>query len=93
VPRVFGERLLVIAPIPVPVECHFGYRAYEYPTAVYVEGRRREVAEILDRWYEGAVDPESPAVRYFKVRTTEGPPLVLKHDPRHHAWYLMCELE
>jgi hypothetical protein len=82
----------VIAPVPVRVECHSGHKGAEYPTAVWVEDQRREVTEILDRWYEGSLDPTRPAVAYFKVRTAAGPPFILKHDPRGHAWYLMCEL-
>ena len=81
----------MIAPVPVRVECHAGFKGAEYPVAVHLEGRRREVAEVLDRWYQGSPDPHSPAVDYFKVRTAEGT-LVLQHDPAAHAWFLMCEL-
>jgi len=81
----------VLAPVPVPVECHAGCKGEEYPLAVYVEEERREVSEILDRWYQGSRDPTCPAAEYFKVRTAQGV-LVLKYDPAGHAWYLMCEL-
>ena len=82
----------MIAPVPVRVECHSGYKGEEYPAAVHVADKRREVTEIVDRWYEGAGEPGRTAVEYFKVRTSAGPPLILKHDPRAHVWYLMCEL-
>ena len=81
----------MIAPVPVPVECHAGYRGEEYPVAVRVAEERREVSEILDRWYQGSPDPGGPAAEYFKVRTAQGV-LVLKHDLSASAWFLMCEL-
>ena len=81
----------MIAPIPVRVECHAGYRAEEYPTAVYVASERLEVAEALDRWYEGGLDPTRANAEYHKVRTADGSTLILKHEPASHAWYLMSE--
>jgi hypothetical protein len=80
----------MIAPVPVPVECHAGHKGEEYPLAVYVEDERREVSEILDRWYQGSPDPGLQS-EYFKVRTAQGV-LVLKHDLSASAWFLMCEL-
>jgi hypothetical protein len=81
----------MIAPVPVRVECHAGYRGGEYPLAVHLEGERREVCEILDRWYQGSAAPGDAVVEYFKVRTEQGA-LVLQHDASAHAWFLMCEL-
>ncbi len=81
----------MIAPVPVPVECHAGYKGEEYPAAVRLAEERREVSEILDRWYQGSADPGRPAAEYFKVRTAQGV-LVLKHDLSACAWFLMCEL-
>ena len=81
----------MLALVPVPVECHAGNKGGEYPLAVHVADERREVSEILDRWYQGAREPGCLAAEYFKVRTAQGL-LVLKHDPQAHAWFLMCEL-
>jgi hypothetical protein len=81
----------MLAPVPVPVECHAGYKGEEYPLAVRVADERREVVEILDRWYQGSPGPGASASEYFKVRTAQGL-LVLKHDTRAQAWFLMCEL-
>jgi hypothetical protein len=81
----------MIAPVSVRVECHSGYKGEEYPVAVCLEGQRREVTEILDRWYQSALDPTCLTAEYFKARTAQGL-LILKHDPAAHAWFLMCEL-
>ena len=47
-----------------PVECHSGYEYAERPTALYWEGDRLEVAEILDRW-------RIPGAHCFRVRTAD----------------------
>ena len=56
----------------IEVECYSGYRADERPVAFTYKGRRWEVAEILDRWYEGSRDPKAPGLDYFKVKTRQG---------------------
>lgn len=81
----------MLAPVPVPVECRAGHKGEEYPLAVHLADQRREVSEILDRWYQGTREPGGLAAEYFKVRTAQGV-LVLKHDPGANAWFLMCEL-
>lgn len=49
--------------IPIRVECHSGYRAEEYPEAFHMEGRRFEVTEILDLWYQGGAEPAVPSAK------------------------------
>ena len=46
----------------IHVECYSGHKANERPVAFIYEGRRREVEEIVDRWYEGGVDPGWTAI-------------------------------
>jgi len=36
---------------PVTVECHSGYKANEWPVAFIFQGERREISEILDRFF------------------------------------------
>lgn len=47
------------------VECHAGYRYAERPTAIYWQGQRLEISEIIKRW-------SSPEGRHFTVCTPEG---------------------
>ncbi len=77
--------------VPVPfekidVECHSGYKANERPVAFFYQGRRCEIAEILDRWYEGGVKAGKPNEDYFKVRTAEGSVFLLRYLPLFDAW-------
>jgi len=57
--------------IPIHVESHSGYKVDEYPKCFYREGKRFDILEITDRWYQTDRDPESPAADYFKVITAD----------------------
>ena len=70
----------------IQVECHSGYQANEYPVAFTFQHRRWEVEEILDRWYEGAIDPRKQIIRYFKVKTSGGDIFLLRYLSLFDAW-------
>ncbi len=70
----------------IQVECYSGYKANERPVAFIYGGRRHEVAEIIDRWYEGGLDPGNPAIDYFKVKTTDGEVFILRYLSLFDAW-------
>ncbi|HOK05880.1 MAG TPA: hypothetical protein P5269_03120 [Syntrophales bacterium] len=63
-----------------------GYKAVVRPLAFDYEGRRREVEEILDRWYEGDRDAARPVVNYFKVKTEEGGVFLVRYDSSSDTW-------
>lgn len=44
----------------IAVECYSGHKANERPVAFTFQGRHWEVAEILDRWYEGGIEAGRP---------------------------------
>ena len=70
----------------ISVECYSGYKADERPVAFTFQGRRREVVEIIDRWYDGGADAKRPEVNYFKVRTTDGSVFLLRYLPLFDSW-------
>lgn len=70
----------------IQVECYSGYKANERPVAFSCQGRRHEVAEIIDRWYEGGIDPDRPEINYFKVKTSEGQVFLLRYLSLFDAW-------
>lgn len=74
--------------IPITVTTHSGYKADEYPKRFTWEDRDHEIIEILDRWYQGDVNPEFPAADYFKVGTAEGWHFILKHEIADDSWFL-----
>ena len=70
----------------IAVECYAGYKANERPVAFTFQGRRREIVEIVDRWYEGGLHGTDPEVCYFKVRTVEGNIFLLRYVSLFDAW-------
>ena len=75
--------------IPIQVECYAGYRSEESPRSFSLNGRRYEIEEIVDRWYQGSRDPAVPACDYFKVRAAGGILFILRMDRESFSWYLM----
>ncbi len=76
----------------IEVESYSGYKGEESPRAFVHLGKRFEVLEILDRWYEGGVDPKALRHDYFRVKTKEGETFMLRHTPRFQAWTLCRRL-
>lgn len=70
----------------IHVECHSGFKVNERPVAFHFRARRWEVGEILDRWYEGGVDPRRPQIDYFKVKTAEGKVFLIRYLSLFDAW-------
>ena len=75
----------------ISVECYSGFKANERPVAFTFQERRWEVAEIVDRWYEGGLKPGRPQVNYFKVRTVEGNLFLLRYLSLFDAWSIWFE--
>jgi hypothetical protein len=63
----------------IQVECYSGYKVNERPVAFTYQGRRGEIQETMDRWYEGDLDASRPVIDYFKVRTTDGKVFLLRY--------------
>jgi len=70
----------------IEVECYSGYKANERPVAFTYQGRRREVKEIIDRWYEGGLEPGRPAIDYFKIKTTDDQVFILRYLSLFDVW-------
>jgi len=70
---------------PVTVECYSGYNVNERPVAFVFQGERLEISEILDRWYEGGIEPDRPIVDYFKVKAEENI-FVLRYESEIDEW-------
>lgn len=71
---------------PVHVECYSGHKANERPVAFTFHGRRREVSEIVDRWYEGGADSTRPEISYFRVKTMDGQVFLLRYVSLFDSW-------
>lgn len=65
----------------IRVDCYSGYRGEETPRRFWLDERRVEIREVVDRW----LDPEH---RYFKVKGDDGATYILRHDSETCAWEL-----
>lgn len=65
----------------VRVACYAGYRADETPRRFWLDDRKIEIREVVDRWL-------GPDHRYFKVRGDDGATYLLRHDTETHLWTL-----
>ena len=72
----------------IQVECRSGHKANEYPVAFVSRGERLEVAEIVDRWYEGGIDPEQAVIDYFRVRSEDGRAFILMYAGHLDQWFI-----
>ena len=66
----------------VSVQCYSGYRGEETPRCLLTDGRRVEVAEILERWL-------TPERRCFRVRGTDHGAYVLAQRVDTLAWEIV----
>lgn len=71
---------------PVKVECYSGYKADEKPVVFFFRGYCHEIVEIIDRWYEGGIDPSRPQIDYFKVKTAKGEIFLLRYSHLFNSW-------
>ena len=65
----------------VHVESYDGYRSGERPRWFRLGEKRREVVEILDRWFGEDHD-------YFKVRADDGGVYILQYNRCEDGWEL-----
>lgn len=77
----------------IQVECYCGYKANERPVAFIFQDHRWEISDILDRWYEGGVNPEQPVVDYFKVKTSDGSVFILRYETETEEWTIIIPRE
>jgi len=75
----------------IDVECYSGYKVNERPRSFAYLGRRWDIEEIVDRWYEGGTSASQPSVDYFKVRTTEGRVFLLRYLSLFNAWSVFAD--
>ena len=65
----------------IRVECYSGYRGEETPRRFWLQKKRIEIKEVIDRW----LDPDH---RYFKVIGDDDSTYILRHDSETYEWSL-----
>lgn len=79
--------------VPIEVQCYSGYKAEEEPRSFHWLNRQIDIAEIIDRWFEGGVNPGRSIENYFKVRGADGEIFLLKHATASDDWYLCVSFD
>ncbi len=75
--------------VPVDVVCYSGFRGAETPRVVIIADERVTVREVLDRWYNGGIDPTAPVRDYFRVRTENNAEFLLRYEKDVDEWTLI----
>ena len=66
------------------VEAYSGYKGEETPRVFTHEGIRRQILQIIARWY-------TEQHSYFRVRTDEGDVYILRYDLENVAWEIVMQ--
>jgi len=69
-------------PKKVEVVGYSGYKANERPMYFWLEGQRKEIVNIIDRWYGVEHD-------YFKVAADDGKVYLLKWNRFLDVWLMV----
>ncbi len=73
----------------IQVECYSGYKAHETPRAFIRKGKRYQIVEIRDRWYEGGISRKSIRLDYYKVLAEDGGEYILRYNGLFDKWALI----
>jgi hypothetical protein len=68
--------------VSLRVESYAGYKGEQEPRALVVDGERRRVLSVSDRWY----GPDGP---YFEVRADDGHTYLIRLDRGSDTWELV----
>jgi protein-tyrosine phosphatase len=70
---------------PVQVSCYEGYRAQENPRSFVQDGKRHDITDVVDRWYDSPLGKRGKIVDYYKVQTKDGY-FFLRYDRERDIW-------
>jgi len=73
----------------IHVECYSGYKANEVPRAFIRKGKRYDIVEIRDRWYEGGISRRSVKLDYYRVLAGDGKEYILRYNSLFDKWALL----
>jgi hypothetical protein len=75
---------------PIQVHSRDEFQGGQEPVRFLRLGKWYEVAEIVDRWYEGRIDSTRLPMRYFRVQTPDGSRFILRYHEFFTAWSLLA---
>ncbi len=73
----------------IKVKTKSSYKAAEYPMSFVYQGHQYEIDEVVDRWFEGGLDPRRTIMTYFKVHTTDERIFLLRYNEKRDVWAVL----
>jgi hypothetical protein len=74
---------------PIRVAATYRAGAQPVPEHFHVGSVIYDVAEVVDRWYDGGNVAGRPILHYFKVRTRGDSIFLLAFEPQSDRWFLV----
>jgi hypothetical protein len=71
-----------VSPVKIEVVAYSGYKANERPLSFVLDQKRRDVMDVLDRWYGVEHD-------YFKVLADDGKVYLIRRHRLLDLWFLV----
>ncbi len=65
------------------------YKGAQEPVSFVWRGKRHDVDQIVDRWYEGHMDSTRMPMLYFRVRTRSGEIFILRYHEFFRSWSIV----
>jgi len=78
-------------PPRVPIRVGATYRSgvEPEPEHVHIGTVTYDVAEVVDRWYQGPRRAGEPVWHYYKIRSRGDSVFLIAYDPRQDGWFLV----
>ena len=73
----------------IEVTCYAGYKHNERPLRFIYKDRTVQIAEIIDRWYEGHAASSLPPLDYYKVKGDDGAVYILRYNQLFDTWAIL----
>jgi hypothetical protein len=70
----------------IEVSTHDEYRGAQEPVSFVWRGKKYNVEQIVDRWYEGRIDSTRMPMLYFRVKTQPGELFLIRYHEFFRVW-------
>jgi hypothetical protein len=65
------------------------YREGQEPVCFIWRGEQHYVERVIDRWYEGGIDPTRMPMLYFRVQSRSGEIFLIRYHEFFRAWSIL----
>ena len=65
------------------------YKGAQEPISFVWRGEEHQLEQVIDRWYEGAIDSTRMPLLYFRVKTRSGEIFLIRYHEFFRAWSIV----